>query len=365
MNKLNEIIQSDLKEITDDSLPFEELSGRVVLIAGASGFLPAYMVESLLFLNQTRDLNIHVIGLVRDMNRAAARFSHHKHNKDLTLVSSNLETIPILRRQPDYIIHAASAASPLAYGKDPVGTILANTVGTLNLLKLGQRANSKKFLYFSSSEVYGKVSSEVTELRENCYGAIDPLDVRSCYSESKRLGENLCTAWWRQFGLPSTIVRPFHTYGPGMKLDDGRVFADFVSDIVNHRDIVMSSDGKAERSFCYLSDAVRAFFNVLLSGSPGEAYNVGNPAGHISILGLAELLCSLYPERGLRVIKKPLEQNSPYLPSKIGSSRPEVSKLKQKGWQPRYSLREGFSRTIRSFEYEIKYSGKTVPKWAS
>src|SRR4030095_11889515 len=123
----------------------------------------------------------------------------------------------------------------------------------------------------------------------------------------RSLGETMCVSWQKQFNVPIKIVRPFHTYGPGMSLDDGRVYADFISDIVNKKNIEMKSDGLAMRAFCYLKDATEGFIRVLLDGNEGEAYNVGNPSCEISILNLAEKLVELFPERKLSVVKKQSE----------------------------------------------------------
>jgi nucleoside-diphosphate-sugar epimerase len=137
-----------------------------------------------------------------------------------------------------------------------------------------------------------------------------------------------------------------------MRLDDGRVFADFVSDIINGNDIVMNSDGSAIRAFCYLADAVVGFFTVLLMGENAQAYNVGNDEGKISIAELAKILVDILPDRHLKIIRKENEFASGYMKSKIPVSIPDTSRIRQLGWRPVYSIKEGFSRTVRSFESE-------------
>jgi nucleoside-diphosphate-sugar epimerase len=134
-----------------------------------------------------------------------------------------------------------------------------------------------------------------------------------------------------------------------MDLQDGRVFADFVADIVKNRDILMKSDGSAVRSFCYLSDAILGFFTVLLSGKNAEAYNIGNDKGEISIADLADMLVKLYPEKGLKVMRSNTASQEGYLRSKISRNSPDISKANALGWKPNVSLPEGFARTIRSF----------------
>jgi UDP-glucuronate decarboxylase len=344
------ILDEDMSAIIGSDLPWHELSDKTILITGASGFLPAYMVETLLNLKKRTGLGpSKIICLVRNIDTAQKRFNEYKERNDLEWVVQDVCEPVEIECKIDYIIHAASQASPKYYGIDPVGTLSANVLGTANMLNLAVKNNVKGFLFFSSGEVYGHVDSSQIPLKENLYGYIDPLDVRSCYAESKRSGETMCISWMHQYGVPVKIARIFHTYGPGMKLDDGRVFADFVSDVVNGHDIDIRSDGKAIRAFCYLSDAVVAFFTILLKGEIGQAYNVGNDEGEISIVDLANLLVSLYPERKLKVIKQDECATPGYLKSPFNRHIPDINKIKQLGWYPKINLDQGFRRTIESF----------------
>ena len=160
------------------------------------------------------------------------------------------------------------------------------------------------------------------------------------------MGETMCASWMRQFGVATKIVRPFHTYGPGMSLDDGRVFADFVADIVNNKNLRLNSAGEAKRVFCYISDATKAFFTVLLKGKSGEAYNVANPFAEISIISLAELLVSLFPEKKLCVLKHAINSK---MASKTPQTLPDIGKISELGWRPETDLATGFRRTVESF----------------
>jgi UDP-glucuronate decarboxylase len=144
-------------------------------------------------------------------------------------------------------------------------------------------------------------------------------------------------------------VLPFHTYGPGMRLDDVRVFADFVSNVVSCTDIEMHSDGRATRAFCYLTDATIGFFKVLLNGNNGEAYNVGNSNCEISIRDLAYLLANLFPEKGIHVIINKNVQQKGYLQSKIMRNCPDINKMRNLGWEPKVGLQDGFKKTIQNY----------------
>jgi len=346
----SKIVAEDLAHIVEDfDLPWSELAGKTILVTGASGMLPAYMVETLLYLNEKDDrTKTKVIGLARNKERALARFAHYKNRDDLELLIQDVCDIVSIETKIDYIIHAASQASPKYYGNDPVGTLSPNVLGTYNLLSLARHKRTRGFLFFSSGAVYGQVRPK-TLIKEDAYGYIDPLDPSSCYAESKRMGETMCASWFRQYGVPAKIVRPFHTYGPGIRLDDGRVFADFVADIVQNRDIVIRGSGSAVRSFCYLSDAVAGFFTVLLKGKPGEAYNVGNDQTEISIRSLAELLVALFPEKGLEVRLEERSASIEYQETPTVRACPDISKIRGLGWKPEISLEQGFLRTTRSY----------------
>jgi nucleoside-diphosphate-sugar epimerase len=307
------------------------------------------MVETLLFREYQGIIkNVRVLALVRNIEKARTRFKYYLNNQNLEFILQDVCDPIYIEEKIDFIIHAASQASPKYYGIDPVGTLSANILGTINMMKLAQTHSIESFLYFSSSEVYGNLENSKIPTTEVDYGYLDPTNIRSCYAEGKRMGETICVSWLHQFGIPSKIIRPFHTYGPCMALDDGRVYADFIADIVLNRNIVMKSDGKARRTFCYLSDATIASFMILLNGKNGEAYNVGNSDCEISVIQLARKLVKLFPERKLKVVVNEI-QNSGYLKSKVLRNCPDLSKIKKLGWIPTVNIDNGFHRTVLSY----------------
>jgi UDP-glucuronate decarboxylase len=351
-SQFNPIIQEDLATIVNASLPWEDLSGATILVTGAAGFLPAYMVKTLLFLNRSVLAKpARIIALVRNADRAQERFASYLDNGNLDIVVQNVSDPLTFHDSFDYVIHAASQASPVYYRTDPVGTLSANVLGTYHLLTAAQKYATRGFLFFSSGEVYGIVKNGTVPVAEHDGGFLDPTDVRSCYGESKRMGETMCVAWAQQFGVPTRIVRPFHTYGPGMRLDDGRVFADFVRDILKGGPIVLQSDGSARRSFCYLADATLGFFTALLKGQTGEAYNVANPDGECSIAELADRLAMVYRGEGVTV-ERHVRSDSTYIPSPIVSTVPNVDKLKALDWRISWTIEEGFRRTVDSYRLD-------------
>jgi UDP-glucuronate decarboxylase len=351
---LNSVVSEDLRTIFESNIDWTRFYNTTVLITGANGFLPAYLVESLLYLNFIDPANnVKVICLVRNIENAKERFSEYYGLKNLEFIVQDVADKLNFDRQIDYVFHAASQASPRFYGIDPVGTLKANVLGTINLLEWSINNKIKSFLYFSSGEVYGEVASELIPIKESSYGYLDPTNVRSCYAESKRMAENICISYFHQYNLPVKIVRPFHTYGPKMRLDDGRVYADFVSNILNNEDICLNSDGSARRAFCYLTDATVGFFTVLLNGISGSAYNLGNPNEEYSIMELAKMLTQLYPSKQINVIKRYEKQSNCYLKSNISRNSPDINKISDLNWMPLVSAQEGFKRTIDSYKCEL------------
>jgi UDP-glucuronate decarboxylase len=344
----SKIQQEDVKLILEHIDELYVFHNKTVLISGANGFLPAYLVDTLLSIDAK--YNVRIIAMVRSLEKAQQRFKYWVDADRLVIIKHDV-TMPYESNEKiHFIIHAASQASPKYYGVDPVGTLNANVLGTINLLNLAVKHNVESFLYFSSGEVYGELEDSQIPTEEETFGYLNPTKVRACYAESKRMGENICVSYHVQYGVKAKIVRPFHTYGPGMALDDGRVFADFVANAVNRENIVLKSDGSARRAFCYLTDATIGFITVLLKGENGQAFNIGNPNEEYSILDLAHIIAQLYSESNIQVLKKGIDiDNLSYMQSPISRSSPNIDKAMGLGWSPRVTVEEGFKRTIESF----------------
>ena len=341
------VVTDDVKEISSLSLPWEDLKGAKVVVTGASGFIGSSLIRFLLSLYPAGLISkpLQVIGIVRSKQSVLEALADclpdpHFSIRYLDLAKPNKISLD----SPDYVVHAASHASPRYYSVDPVGILLANSIGTHDLLNASDGA--ERFLYISSSEVYG-VTSTNKPIVETSFGELDPTILRSCYSEAKRFGESLVVNWNRMYGLPTSIVRPFHTYGPGLRSDDGRVFADFAYAVARQSPIALTSSGSAIRAYCYISDAVAGIMTVLLRGVAGEAYNLANPDALISVKELAELLSSRY---GVPVINS--DPAPGYLASKSNVLIPDTSKIRSLGWTPRVTIEEGFDRFIEAVSSE-------------
>lgn len=350
MDYQNQIVREDMCELAKEHLPFEKLKGSSVLVTGASGMLATYMVYFFMYLNETRKYDINVTALVRNEKKAWEKFEDFRDMPYFHLKVQDVCTPITMEEKPEYIIHAAGNASPHFILHDPVGIIAANTTGTVNVLELARKSGTKKVLYTSTREVYGKMPDGTEEIHEETFGSLDPMEFRACYPESKRMAETICQSYYHQYQVPFTAVRIAHSYGPGMTINnDGRVMADFISDIVNNRDIVLKSTGDAERACCYITDAVAGMLFALLDGEAGEAYNIANETEPLPIREVAGMLTGLFPERGRKVVFDiPETMSAGY--SKMGRTRLNTEKLEKMGWTCKVPLKEGLKRTVKSFE---------------
>lgn len=247
----------------------------------------------------------------------------------------------------DYIVHGASIASPVWYRKFPLETIDANVTGTRKLLDLGRKNKVKSFLYFSSSEIYGDPLRQYIPTEESYWGNVSSTGPRACYDESKRLAETLCMVYYRNFGVPVKIIRPFNVYGPGLRLDDGRVIPDFLNDVLNHRSITLLSNGRVTRSFCYIADAITAILLLLTSKVVGEAFNVGNDE-EVTMIKLAKKLNQAAGGGGINFATS---KEKAYLTDNPQRRVPSLEKIKKTiHWVPQVPLSEGLKRMLKFYK---------------
>lgn len=327
-------------------LPWQRLFGRTVLVTGASGMLPSYLVHTLLTLNDTCDADLTVIGLVRNERKARRLLGPVVDRPDFRLLVQDVSAPLAVEGPVHIIVHGASAARPALHGTNPIGTIKANVEGTLHLLDLAIAKHSERFALMSSAEVYGRQDDKDALITEDSYGPLDPLTPRACYPEGKRAAETITACYQAQHGLACTIGRFGHIYGPGMALDDGRVQADFAADVVAERDIVLNSDGSAARTYTYVADAIAGLCHAMLLGED-LAYNIADPGGLVTIRELAELFTHARPDLGLRVTFSRQEDERAYSPqARLGL---DSSRLRALGWQPQVDLRQGIDKMISSY----------------
>lgn len=289
-----EIINQDIKDISKEIRDISSrLAGKTVLLAGGAGFLGNYLISTFDYLNKNELKNPckvivvdnFITGLEKNVNQ----------NENIRLIKHDISKEFKIEEKIDYIIHAASLASPVFYNKFKLETIDAGYLGTRNLLEIArENKDLENYLHFSSSEIYGNPLPEFIPTAEDYFGNVSCNGPRSCYDESKRVGEALSSAYRDIYGIPITIVRPFNTYGPGMRLDDGRVISNFVVAALEGKDIPLYRGGSQTRAFCYIADATAGYFKALLSPGEGERiFNIGNDGQEIKMKHLAEMVLGL------------------------------------------------------------------------
>lgn len=347
-----DIIAEDLDHINQNCMiPWEEFNHASFLIAGGNGMLPSYIAFALLYRTVSeQEFDVSITVMTRNLEKSKKKYARYLDVPTLKFVECDVMEPLKYEGKYDYIIHGASPADPRRFGTDPVEVFLTNIIGTKHLLELAERSVSKGFLYLSSGEIYGQLTGET--VTESFSGYIDPLQIRNCYAEGKRGGELLCAIWAKKHQIPVKIVRLTHSFGPTMDLEhDSRVFAEFTRNVVNQEDIIMKSDGKTIRPFCYLTDVVVGMLCILTKGISGEAYNLSGDE-YWSVAQLADMMCTLFPERKINVIHQKRTADDNYLESNSTFVKISSEKLKNLGWSPRTSVREGFRRTVLSFEEE-------------
>ena len=349
------IVEEDLERIIQgigkDAL---KLSGKTLLISGGSGFLGSYINQTINLLNQkVLKKKCKVISIDNYITGSKKKnFLGPINNKYFEFISQDVRIPMLISHKVDYVIHAAGLASPYYYQKYPLETIESTIVGAKNLLEIARTKNVKGFLFFSSSEIYGDPDPKHVPTPETYAGHVSSVGPRACYDESKRLGETLSLIYCQQFGVPIKIVRPFNVYGPGMRPNDYRVIPTFLYRGLKEEVLPVHDKGLQTRTFCYITDAVTGFLKVLLSGNPGEVYNVGNNKPEITMYELAEAIVKLLHNKA--TIKR-ISYPSSYPAGEPQRRCPDLTKItRHLGFIPQIGLEAGLKRSIDWFRSEYK-----------
>lgn len=345
----DQILQEDLELLVKDCAAlFQKFQNKTVFISGATGLLGSQLAKALLCANRMLGTDCKVLAFVRSRQKAEKVFGGLLTRGDLALVTGDIMQ-PVSHDGPiDYIVHGASATSSRYFVSNPVETILTAVNGTVNMLELAKEKQAAGFLYLSSLEVYGTPAADAGKITESYSGYIDPLKVRSSYSEGKRMVECLCAAYASQHHVPVKIARLSQTFGAGVEYDDGRVFEEFARCALEKRDIVLHTKGQTVRSYCYTKDAVEAMLLILTEGECGTAYNVTNMDTKISIADMAQLVCDTFSQAGIRVTFDMPEDVASfgYNPEMVIAL--DSSRLMALGWKPATGLKQMFIRLADS-----------------
>lgn len=343
------LLRSDIDEIAaslgDDLV--SEFAGRRILITGGRGFLGRYFTD--VFLRVNRDLEAAgrqpcELVVLDNMITAGAAGESIGTSRSLAFVRHNIIQPFYPERPVDFIIHAAGIASPYYYRKYPLETLEVATIGLKNVLELARSNPGSRLCFFSSSEIYGDPDQKHVPTAESYRGNVSCLGPRACYDESKRLGETLVRIYHEQHGVKGTIIRPFNVYGPGMQKTDYRVLPNFGARILEDKPLQVYGTGNQTRTFCYVTDAIRGFLQVLARGVPGEPYNVGNPSPEISMVELSERIAGVL---GRPVKYDVVEYPDSYPADEPNRRCPDITKARtQVGYEPSVGLDDGLRRFL-------------------
>jgi len=306
-----------------------------VVITGVAGFIGSHLAETLL------DRDYSVIGIDNLLTGATANISH-LHNRDFQFIKHDVTNYIYIDGPVDYVLHWASPASPIDYLELPIPTLKVGALGTHKALGLA-KAKGATFVLASTSEVYGDPQEHPQ--KETYWGNVNPVGPRGVYDEAKRFAEAMTMAYHRYHGVDTKIVRIFNTYGPRMRVNDGRAVPAFMSQALRNEDVTVFGDGSQTRSFTYITDLVDGIIRLMLS-KENDPINIGNPS-EMTIKEIAETIIRMTGAKST-VIYKPLPTDDPK------QRKPDITRARTLlGWEPKVQLEEGLVKTIEYFRGKV------------
>ncbi len=365
---MRKIVQQDLERIYSGLSAGEraQFAGSTILLTGGAGFLGFYFIQ--FFTHYQTELGIKKVICLDNFQVGEPQWLKELSEngkvelRRFNVITDDIATVPGAA-EADYIFHMASIASPIFYRKYPIETLDANIWGLRGLLDFYCEKPIRGLVFFSSSEIYGDPTPENIPTPETYRGNVDCQGPRACYDEAKRFGETMCYLFHQKYGMPITIIRPFNNYGPGMRLNDARVPADFANAVRQNKDIVMFSDGSPTRTFCYISDAITGYLKGLLHAREGfDAFNIGMDKPEISVRRLAEI----YTQAGKELFgytgqtKFAVSEDKEYLQNNPNRRCPVIDKARQTlHYDPKVDVEQG----VRYFLEYIRESKEEELVW--
>lgn len=330
----------DILQVISHDLPWEKLSGKNILITGATGMIGSTLVEVLM---SYEPINYHVYASGRSEDKVQSLFYKFIDNPHFHFIKYDVREALQSSIIFHVIVAGAGVASPQLYSLDPVSVMKSNFNGVDNLFSYGIKHGLEKFLYISSGEVYGEGDGRI--FTEDYSGYVDCASLRACYPSAKRATETLCIAYGKQYGVDVRIARPCHIYGPNFTGSDKRVYAQFIRNVLSNEDIILKSNGTQFRSWCYVVDCVSALLYILLKGHNAEVYNIADESSNITIKELAETIAEIAGKKVIFELPSD-EEKEGY--NRVTKSVFSTKKLRELGWTVYGDLRTKFISTINA-----------------
>lgn len=346
------VLQEDIEILAGKINSLGCFNNKTVLITGASGLLGSQAVKAFLCCNRLYGTKINIIAFCRTTENAQKAFENLKDRGYFKIIIGDIKKPLNIDDVVDYIMHAAGKTGNSKIHVDhPADTINTAVFGTYNVLEFAKEKNISGLVYFSSLEVYGQTDPNKDCIYEDDYGYIDLMQPRSSYKESKRLCENMCLAYSNEFSVPASIGRLSLTFGPGVRDNDNRVFAQFARSVINKQDIVLKTTGKTLRNHCYIRDALWALILIMVKGARCEAYNIVNPDTAMSIIDMAKMVAGLFEDSEINV-RIELDDPKKYGYNSYLKCLLNSDKLQSLGWKPEVDLKNMYIRMIKSMKEE-------------
>ena len=356
-NMKDKVCQGELEEIAAEEMGWEAFAGKTVLVTGATGLVGSYMVRALACANRVHDLDMTILAMVRNTNKAKGIYGELLSRGDVQLFVGDVQNALTYEGSVDYIIHGASVTASKEMVTKPVETITTAINGTFNILSFAAEKKVSSMVYISSMEMYGRTDPALDRVNENDSGYVDVMNVRSCYPEGKRMCENMCVAFHSEYRVPVKIARLAQTFGAGVDPAENRVFAQFAKSLLRGEDIVLHTKGESYGNYCSTFDCIRGLLTILLKGENGQPYNVVNEDTNIQIKDMAAMMAQRSKGKIKVVFDIPEDAlkygYAPDVKMHLGSG-----KLMGLGWAPKLDLSGMYDRLMDS--WACQSAGDTV-----
>ncbi|BDZ77041.1 NAD-dependent epimerase/dehydratase family protein [Claveliimonas bilis] len=351
---MHSILEEDLELIIKSDIAWENYRNKTILITGATGLIGSLLVKTFVRFNRISQGNVLIIAVVRNGEKAKRILGEELKEAEVKVYVGDITEDIYIEEDIDYIFHTASVTASKIMVENPVETIEVSYQGTNNILKLARQKSVKGMVYVSSMEAYGISNPELEFVEEKDLGYIDLANVRSSYSEGKRICECLCTAYMSEYQVPVTIARLAQTFGAGILETDNRVYAQFAKSVIDEKDIILHTDGLSEGNYCYTRDVIRGLLILGYLGESGQAYNVVNSESHMQIREMAQLVAEKVSDGKIKVI-----YDIPDNPLKYGYAPPvkmhlSSRKINALGWKAEVGLEEAYKRMIADMKEGIQ-----------